>query len=129
MPACVPQLGQKRMFVGTEAPQFAQERIGVWVMNFSTFAAFHGQRVVRLAPLIGHIFAVDNTIFTINHKDSLLEQTPFLEPHSVILPELLTTMGRKRLMKNPLDRLPVSLSIRRIHTDGVDVGTWWETST
>jgi hypothetical protein len=32
MPASAgtPQLGQKRMFAGTEVPQFAQERIGVW---------------------------------------------------------------------------------------------------
>src|SRR5947209_5600222 len=64
---------------------------------------FHSRRIVRLTHLIGHVFAVDDAIVAINHKDGSLEQTPFLEPHSVVLPELLTTMGRKRLMKNSLD--------------------------
>src|SRR6266516_1949251 len=77
------------------------------------------RRVVWLGHLIGHVLGIDQPVVAADYKDSALKQSPFLDQHAVIAPELLAAMCGKHLMADTLGRLPASLSEGQVHADGV----------
>jgi hypothetical protein len=76
--------------------------------------------------LIGDVLGVDDVPVASKHKDGRLQQTPLLEPHAILLAELLTAMSREGLVQHARALLPVCLHLGRIHTHGVDACIWWQ---
>jgi hypothetical protein len=67
--------------------------------HYGLLNCLHGCYVVWLTELIGDVLGVDDAVVAIKHEDGPLEQTPLFEPHSIVLAELLTTLGRERLVE------------------------------
>jgi len=82
--------------------------------------------VVWLTKLIGDVLGVDDAVVSIKHKDGSCELSPLLDPHPIVLPELLTAMGREDLVQNACGVLPTSLQLWRVPTHGIDARIGWQ---